>query len=95
MLVLYGLRKVGRVLMFGGRIYLNMLRRVLHAGGRVLWTIHRRLPTRVQVCINLLVIGCAAIVMCIVECVRVVATILYFLIECIMLAICTEYKTGD
>jgi hypothetical protein len=61
----------------------------------VLWTIHRRLPTRIQVCINLFVIGCAATVMCIAECVRVVATILYFLIVCIMLAIYTEYKTGD
>jgi hypothetical protein len=95
MSVLFGLRKVGRLVIVGGHICLNMLRRVLHAGGRVLWTIHRCLPPRVQVCINLVVIGCSATVMCIVKFVRAVAICLYFLIVCIMLAICTEYKTDD
>jgi hypothetical protein len=47
------------------------------------------------VCITLLVLGCAAMVMCIVTFVRAVAIILYFLIECITLAICTEYETDD
>jgi hypothetical protein len=47
------------------------------------------------VCINLLVIGCAAMVMCIVTFARAVAIGLYVLIVCIMLAICTEYKTDD
>jgi hypothetical protein len=74
---------------------LSMLRRVLYAGGTALWTIHRCLSPRVQVCINLLVIGCAVMVMCIVTCVRAVAISLYFLIVCITLAICTEYKTDD
>jgi hypothetical protein len=75
-----GLRKAGRLVILGERTCLNMLRRVLHKGERALWTIHICLPPRVPVCINLLVIGCAAMVMCIVSFVRAVAISLYYLI---------------